>query len=71
MCSQLCALVGSYLIDKLVVEVGHLELSQASLCLIAVSRQEILLQQQVHLLAQNNRTNIVTPTSILTLEISV
>ena len=37
------------------VEVWHLQLSQAPLRLLAVPRQEILLQQQVHLIAQNHQ----------------
>lgn len=41
-----------YLIDKLVVEMGNLQIPQASLSLLAVSRQDVLLQQQVHLTGQ-------------------
>ena len=64
-CAWLCALLGSYLVDKLMVEVWHLQLSQASLGLLAVPRQEILLQQQVHLIAQNHQDEKHTPTSAL------
>ncbi len=51
----------SHLVDQLMVEVWHFQLSQAADGLILVPRGQVLSQQQVHLTHQEPHRPLATP----------